>query len=301
MNSDAVVSNTTVGGTVKSENGIVKNEYHGGAIKSDVSGKDKIDSVDPKNKIISGIDKQHGSSTMSSVKMNGSTNTTTNSGSTNSTISSITTKKGSKNNNTTSSNSRKALQMYGKKKIVTKSTMAESKSETNGKMEKKQGIVGDEMMSKERVSSGEEKDGGISTNGADADDKGSNSNMTRGNNVTNSHKSKESIISNNANQHIQPKAIDNNPPSSPKAREKTVRFLSPNPQCSPPRHRLAEDQGKGVEEAAVKGQVKVDREEACAEEDADFLLFIAGLKREVAGDHTEVSDSMSILYGSIIY
>ena len=73
--------------------------------------------------------------------------------------------------------------------------------------------------------------------------------------------------------------------------EKTVRFVSPlarkNPQCSPPRPRLvdhhapAEQSAKDIEEE----KDVVDKEE----EDVDFLLFVAGLKREVAGDHTEVS------------
>lgn len=59
--------------------------------------------------------------------------------------------------------------------------------------------------------------------------------------------------------------------NSNQGKEKTVRFAN-NPQCSPPRPRT------------VTTLHEVDEEE-----DDDFLLFVAGLKREVVGDHTEVS------------
>jgi hypothetical protein len=77
--------------------------------------------------------------------------------------------------------------------------------------------------------------------------------------------------------------------TSSSAKEKTVRFLSPlerrNPQCSPPRMRLPEVvDGDVQEEEEVVDEMKQEVEE----EDVDFLLFVAGLKREVAGDHTEV-------------
>jgi hypothetical protein len=66
--------------------------------------------------------------------------------------------------------------------------------------------------------------------------------------------------------------------SSNQGKEKTVRFVN-NPQCSPPRPRT------------VTTLHEVDEEE-----DDDFLLFVAGLKREVVGDHTEVSLLLLLLF-----
>jgi hypothetical protein len=70
---------------------------------------------------------------------------------------------------------------------------------------------------------------------------------------------------------IHKEGINNEEKSSNQGKEKTVRFVN-NPQCSPPRPRT------------VTTLHEVDEEE-----DDDFLLFVAGLKREVVGDHTEVS------------
>lgn len=84
--------------------------------------------------------------------------------------------------------------------------------------------------------------------------------------------------------------------------EKTVRFAD-GPQCSPPRIRsletpaaaaaalVLEEHKEASGEAAVitaghSHEITTSSQEE--EEEEDFLLFVKGLKREVAGDHTEV-------------
>ena len=274
--------------------------YGGGAVKIDGGSKaDIISSVDSEIKI-SDPDKHPSGSKADNVKINGNTTSTSSiaksaSGNTNST-------KKSGSRNATSSNSRKALQMYGKKKVAQKTTAIVEGGSKSEELSKKEVAPVGQTKAKETVvdvdnkKNCEKKEDVPSTNGVVADQKESENNMK--DRSHDSTKDTTSKLTTNPNQDIQQNTIYK-PPSSPKAREKTVRFLSPNPQCSPPRHRLAEDQVKAVEEVSVEGQAKVGTEDICAEEDADFLLFIAGLKREVAGDHTEVSDSFTIFRSSM--
>ena len=82
---------------------------------------------------------------------------------------------------------------------------------------------------------------------------------------------------------------------------KSVRFLSPlaksvsNPQCSPPRSRVSRLQSDGSRTVAMEAEqspMKQMEVPKAGEEDMEFALFVAGLKREVAGDHMEVRRMM---------
>eukprot|EP00956_Cyclotella_meneghiniana_P041529 scaffold229838_cov50-Cyclotella_meneghiniana.AAC.2 len=80
---------------------------------------------------------------------------------------------------------------------------------------------------------------------------------------------------------------------------KTVRFAESNPQCSPPRIRKEITAATAAAAVAVQVnnretdasgtlQQEEENEEKEEDDDSDFLLFVKGLKREVAGDHTEL-------------
>ncbi|KAL3786593.1 hypothetical protein HJC23_008189 [Cyclotella cryptica] len=92
--------------------------------------------------------------------------------------------------------------------------------------------------------------------------------------------------------------------ANPSKSEKTVRFVSPlerrrmtRPQCSPPRSRIPPKMPEQTTVQSDTGEIVKEETMDVDEEDVEFMLFVAGLKREVAGDHTELWAGFQSLMG----